>query len=74
MCLRIICDIASIFVAELRDFANILRIIADIVFYCTVGCMISQVNEELKYQRDHPKENANYATPTDTYAAPAKPM
>jgi len=35
--LACICDILAIFIAELRDCAQCIDIIANIVFYCTVG-------------------------------------
>ena len=51
MILSCICDIAAIFQPDFREWAHILRMIADLVFYSTMGCMVGQVRHELFYQR-----------------------
>lgn len=49
-CLQVlscICDIAAIFMPELRDLARLIRLIADIIFWMTQACMQAQVDYEL---------------------------
>lgn len=53
MILSCICDIMSIFVRELRHCAHGIHLMADCVFYTTIGCMISQVNAEIDYHRKY---------------------
>lgn len=48
--LSCICDLAAICIDELREFARILDLIAEIVFYTTVGCMTGQMVHEMEYQ------------------------
>ncbi len=48
--LSCICDIASLFVEEARDFAFLLRVTADVVFYTLMGCMSAQVTHELDFR------------------------
>ena len=45
--LSCICHLAAMFDETFRDFANILDLIADIVFLMTAGCMHAQVHYEL---------------------------
>ncbi|KAK7241545.1 proline-rich family protein [Aureococcus anophagefferens] len=45
--LACICHLAAMFDPSFRDLANILDLIADIVFYTTAGCMHAQVHYEL---------------------------
>ena len=45
--LACICHVAAMFDPSFRDLANILDLIADIVFYTTAGCMHAQVHYEL---------------------------
>jgi hypothetical protein len=61
-CLQLLacfCDIAAIFVRELRQLAHVLDMIANCVFYSTVGCMASQVNNEIDYRRKTQQEYSN---------------
>ncbi|KAG5182429.1 hypothetical protein JKP88DRAFT_186308 [Tribonema minus] len=50
--LSCICNCLAICVEELREFARILDLIAEIVFYTTVGCMTGQMMHELDYQQN----------------------
>eukprot|EP01041_Mallomonas_annulata_P010827 gene10828-22587_t len=55
-CLQVlscVCDILAIFEPQLRDLAQLIDLIARIVFYCTMGCMAAQVNFELDYRKVH---------------------
>ncbi|CAM9757309.1 unnamed protein product [Discosporangium mesarthrocarpum] len=59
MLLSCVCNIASIFISEVRDLAEILRIISDIVYMTTVGCMTGQMVFEMDYQEQNaPKAHA----------------
>eukprot|EP00658_Telonema_sp_P-2_P023185 TRINITY_DN19284_c0_g2_i2.p2 TRINITY_DN19284_c0_g2~~TRINITY_DN19284_c0_g2_i2.p2 ORF type:complete len:227 (+),score=35.00 TRINITY_DN19284_c0_g2_i2:276-956(+) len=49
-CLAIICDILAICIRDLRGCAQIVDLIAHIVFCCTAGCMAGQIDAEKKYQ------------------------
>ena len=44
-----ICNIIAIFVEELREAAAILDCIADMFTLSVAGCMIAQLNQEIKY-------------------------
>ncbi|CAM9495650.1 unnamed protein product [Chrysoparadoxa australica] len=48
--LSCVCNLAAICVEELREFARILDLIAQLVFYSTAGCMTGQMMTELDYQ------------------------
>lgn len=53
-CLQItacICSLLSIFIDQLRDAAQVMRCIADLAFYSTLGCMVSQTEYEVKHQQ-----------------------
>ena len=50
--LSCICHVAAIFNRGFRDLAQIIDLIADIVFFSTAGCMTAQVDYELKYRAD----------------------
>lgn len=55
-CLQVtacVCDIIAIFVPELRDCAQAMRLLADCAFYTTIGCMMSQVQSEVRYRRSN---------------------
>jgi hypothetical protein len=39
------------FMEELRDVANLIHHLADLVFYTLMGCMAAQVNYEIDYHR-----------------------
>eukprot|EP01031_Cornospumella_fuschlensis_P031791 gene31791-38430_t len=52
-CLQIlacVCDILAIFIADLRNLANIIDMIANIFYHCVSGCMTAQVAHEVNYQ------------------------
>jgi len=60
--LSCVCHIAAIFVAELRDVAQIIDFIADMVFLTTQACMTAQADLELKHEVQMNKQlNWNYA-------------
>lgn len=64
-CLQLLacfCDIAAIFIRELRELAHILDMIANCVFYSTVGCMASQVNNEIDYRRKSQQDYSNLSS------------
>lgn len=48
--LSCVCHVAAIFNNNLRSLAQIIDLIADIVFFSTAGCMTAQVDYELKYR------------------------
>ena len=48
--LSCICHFAAIFDRNLRDLAQIIDLIADIVFFSTAGCMTAQVDYEVNYR------------------------
>ncbi len=48
--LRCICDTVAIFVEDVRALANIIDIIADLVYHTVSGCMTAQVATELNYR------------------------
>ncbi len=52
MILSCVCDILSLFIRELREFAHILHIVANCVFYSAVGCMASQVQREVAHRSE----------------------
>jgi hypothetical protein len=52
-CLQIlacVCQVAAIFVPDLREVARIIDTIADIFYHCVSGCMTVQVSHEMDYQ------------------------
>jgi len=54
-CLQIlacVCQILAIFISELRECADCISCIADIVFLMSAGCMVAQLNREL--HKRHP--------------------
>lgn len=56
MCFACVLDIIAIFVPCARDSARWVQVIADLVFYSTLGCMAAQVNYEIDYQRGNSTE------------------
>ena len=48
--LACVCSLASICIHELRDAAECVRFIADIVFRTLMGCLNAQVEHELNHQ------------------------
>mmetsp|Transcript_17072 Transcript_17072/g.53318 ORF Transcript_17072/g.53318 Transcript_17072/m.53318 type:complete len:235 (-) Transcript_17072:267-971(-) len=53
-CLACICHILSIFDSSFRELACIIDCVADTVFFSTAGCMVAQLNRELKLQAPKP--------------------
>eukprot|EP01038_Epipyxis_sp_PR26KG_P012686 gene12686-17009_t len=72
MIMSCICDIASIFVRELRDFAHLLHTIANMMFYCLIGCMVSQVHNEVNYRQNNATHYTNLTVTeeADVYSNP----
>lgn len=50
-CMSIVFDILALFVKELRHLAHIIDVMANMVFYTTIGCMNAQVNAEIDHRR-----------------------
>ena len=48
--LSCICNILAMFSRDFQQLAQIIDLIADIVFFSTAGCMTAQVNYEIKYR------------------------
>eukprot|EP01038_Epipyxis_sp_PR26KG_P017279 gene17279-23826_t len=48
--LACVCNILAIFIAELRQLADLINRIADLFYHCVSGCMTSQVAFEVNYQ------------------------
>jgi len=71
-CLSIICDILAMFLPQFRDLAHIIDLIADIVFFSTVGCMTGQVHHELEYQKAGPMVTAETMESPIQAGQPAK--
>lgn len=51
MLLSCVCDVLSIFIREIRHLAHLIHVVANCVFYSTIGCMASQVNREVDFRR-----------------------
>ena len=49
-----ICNILGAFNRNFHELAQIIDLIADIVFFSTVGCMVGQIYHELDYQKAGP--------------------
>ena len=77
--LSCICDMLSICIEDAQQFASVLDAIAQCAFYCTLGCMVSQVHNELQYRRDGGgiDVSSSYITPSQygsTVEAEAVPV
>ncbi|KAJ9453825.1 hypothetical protein DIPPA_26291 [Diplonema papillatum] len=48
--LACLCSLAAMFIQDLRDAAQCIRLIADFVFRTLMGCINAQVNHEIDYQ------------------------
>ena len=48
--LSCICHVLAIFKPQFRDLAQIIDLIADIVFFSMAGCMTAQVDYEINYR------------------------
>lgn len=55
-CLSCICDVLAIIDDSFQQCANILDIIAEIVYFAVSGCMTAQVAHELNYQHNTNKQ------------------
>lgn len=63
-----ICDIVACFVPEMRDIADLIDFIADIVFLTTAACMTAQTDYELEYEKQQNKQiNWNYQPASRTW-------
>ena len=51
MLLSCVCDILAIFIRELRNAASLLQLLANCMFYSTMGCMAGQVNREVDFHQ-----------------------
>lgn len=49
--LSCICNIAAIFINEIRDLARIIDWIAELCYHCVSGCMTAQTANEVDYQK-----------------------
>jgi len=79
--LSCLCHIAAIFMSELRDIADLIDFIADLVFYTTQACMTAQTSFELDYEKSQNKQmNWNYQPAAKNWnkdpnaAAPSAPV
>lgn len=59
MCCSCMLDFISMFVPPLRDLARTVHIIAECVFYSTIGCMAGQINYEVDYRAGHVGPGSN---------------
>ena len=57
--LSCLCDCLSMVIRDLRDCADLMRALAKCVFYCTFGCMASQILNEVSLQRRLATESAS---------------
>ena len=70
--LACVCNILACFVPELRDAAQCIQCIADLVFYTTAGCMFAQINYEWNERKKEGTLGGGSVTaqPVQAYAAP----
>ena len=68
--LSCICHFAAIFDRNLRDLAQIIDLIADIVFFSTAGCMTAQTNFEVVYRESLGSAGALPGAPPVAVASP----
>ena len=72
--LACVCNILACFVPELRDAAQCIQCIADLVFYTTAGCMFAQINYEWNERKKEGTLGGGggnvMAQPVQAYAAP----
>jgi hypothetical protein len=64
-----VCDMASVVMRDLRHCREGMRNLADCVAYCTLGCMVSQVLNEL-----HKREGQQYQPIDQQYQRPQSVM
>ena len=67
--LACVCNILACFVPELRDAAQCIQCIADLVFYTTAGCMFAQINYEWNERKKEGTLGGGGAV-VQAYAAP----
>jgi len=60
-------DYISIISHRLRDLRILVDLLANIIFYCTIGCMAAQVNYEVSYRKMMENESSR------TVITPMKP-
>lgn len=65
-CMACFCDIASIFVRDLRHLAKLLDHVADCVFHAISGSMTAQVSYEIDYQESELAQNLVFLRSTST--------
>ena len=70
--LACVCNILACFIPELRDAAQCIQCIADLVFYTTAGCMFAQINYEWNERKKEGTLGGGSVTaqPVQAYAAP----
>ncbi|KAH8046404.1 hypothetical protein JL722_13733 [Aureococcus anophagefferens] len=68
--LSCICHVLAIFKPQFRDLAQIIDLIADIVFFSAAGCMTAQVDYEINYRESLGESQGARAGP---WAAPSTP-
>jgi len=51
MCCSCLCDVMSIFCSGFRHCSRIIHGVSALVAYCTIGCMVSQVYNEVMYRQ-----------------------
>ena len=56
-----LCDLLSICIREFRHFAQVVHSVANCVAYSTIGCMASQVIQEVNYRQQFREEFASLA-------------
>lgn len=70
MMLACICDILALIDGSFRECADILRTIANCVFYSAMGCMAGQVHHEVNYRKAKGLEEGGTVQPNAAYEPP----
>ena len=68
-CLSVVCDILSLFIRELRHLSHTVRMLADCVFYTTVGCMAGQISKEMDVRQQPYQPLPTVGIPEEDYDA-----
>lgn len=69
MCCSCLCDVMSIFCSGFRHCNTIIHGASTLVAYCTIGCMVSQVYNEVMYRRQQQRgDGIDYMTLPDEEA------
>lgn len=50
MCFSCLCEILSIFYPDLKEFTRVIHAVSNCIVYMTIGCMASQVHNEINYR------------------------